>query len=212
VRGYPSRIGSIYVHTFAKPGIPPFAWKTAMLWRADGAPSDHRRGALSERAGAGVVSQRTVNDNYAGDWAAGSRSMSGRRYASSATFTPRDPREAYWFGHDYFEAVHRPAGGDLVDTAFATGRVRRAPPDTQATACCGKNPLDRLRSASTTCGGCGRTWPDWRVDTASPVRARSRAPTSRSIRSDDGLSKVLDGPASAATWSIADVPVTLQLH
>src|SRR5215469_9558633 len=119
VRGYPTRIGSIYVETSAHAAAGPSV-KVGMLWRAGACAhliivSGHCPGG----AGQVLVSQRTVNGGYG--WRLGGQVSfaAGVTARIVGTYVPRDPQEAYWFGHEYFRAsvaaLDRP---DTIDAVF----------------------------------------------------------------------------------------------
>ena len=122
VRGYPTRIGSIYVQTSAQAAAGP-AVKVGMLWRAGAcAHVIIASGHCPDGAGQVLVSQRTVNGYYG--WRLGGQVSFGVGVTARivGTYVPRDPREAFWFGHSYFRASG-PAtatgdGPDTVDSVF----------------------------------------------------------------------------------------------
>jgi putative ABC transport system permease protein len=133
VRGYPTRIASIYVQTKAQSGTGPTV-QTGILWRDDAC--SHLiivAGHCPTGRGQALVAQRTVNGNYS--WQIG-RTVAfdaGTAARIVGTYTPRDPHEPYWFGHDYFEAIPFPEDLNTVDAVFV-GRAEFAaiPPSTQA--------------------------------------------------------------------------------
>ena len=135
VHGYPTRIGSIYVQTFADArGVPPSV-RVGMLWR-DGACAHLIivTGQCPSGPGQVLVSQRTVDNDYG--WRLGGRITfaAGPKLQIVGTYTPRDPHEAFWFGHDYFEAFQGTDGPDTVDAVFVDRDETAAlQPSTQAT-------------------------------------------------------------------------------
>src|SRR5215470_3711301 len=135
VHGYPTRTGSIYVQTFADArGVPPSV-RVGMLWR-DGACAHLIivTGQCPSGPGQVLVSQRTLDNDYG--WRLGGRITfaAGPRLQIVGTYTPRDPHEAFWFGHDYFEAFQGTDGPDTVDAVFVDRDETAAfQPSTQAT-------------------------------------------------------------------------------
>ncbi len=118
VRGYPTRIGSIYVQTSAYAGAGPGV-RVGMLWRAGAcAHLIIVSGHCPDGAGQVLVSQRTV-DGYYG-WRLGGRVSFavGVTARIVGTYVPRDPQEVFWFGHNYFRASIAVDGPDTVDTVF----------------------------------------------------------------------------------------------
>lgn len=134
VRGYPTRIGSIYVQTFAS-ATGERTVRVGMLWHAGAcAHLTIVTGHCPSGPGQALVAQRTVDGNYG--WRLGGRIpfAAGATLRIVGTYTPRDPHEAFWFGHDYFEASQNPDGPDTVDTVFVDRAESGAlPSQTQAT-------------------------------------------------------------------------------
>ncbi|HEX9043195.1 MAG TPA: ABC transporter permease [Trebonia sp.] len=134
VRGYPTRIGSIHVETLGHAAAGP-AVRVGMLWRAGACAhliilSGHCPGG----AGQVLVSQRTVNGGYG--WRLGGQLTfaAGVTARIVGTYTPRDPQEGFWFGHNYFQPSIGVNGPDTVDAVFVgQAEPGTLPPGTQAT-------------------------------------------------------------------------------
>ena len=118
VRGYPTRIGSIYVETSAHAAAG-HSVLVGMVWRSGACAhliivSGHCPGG----AGQVLVSQRTVNGDYG--WRLGGlvSFAAGVTARIVGTYVPRDPQEVFWFGHNYFRASVAVDGPDTVDAVF----------------------------------------------------------------------------------------------
>jgi hypothetical protein len=120
VRGYPTRIGSIYVQTSAQAAAGPGV-RVGMLWRAGAcAHLIIVSGHCPDGTGQVLVSQRTVNGYYG--WRLGGQISFGVGVTARivGTYVPRDPQEVFWFGHSYFRASGPPTvAGDAPDTVDA---------------------------------------------------------------------------------------------
>jgi len=118
VRGYPTRIGSIFIQTSAQAATGPGV-RVSMVWRA-GACAHLLivSGHCPDGAGQVLVSQRTVKGYYG--WRLGGQVSfaAGVTARIVGTYVPRDPQEVFWFGHDYFRAsvaaLDRPDTVDAV--------------------------------------------------------------------------------------------------
>lgn len=118
VRGYPTRIGSIYIETSAQAAAGPSV-KVGMVWRAGAcAHLIIVSGHCPDGAGQVLVSQRTVKGYYG--WRLGGQVSfaAGVTARIVGTYVPRDPQEVFWFGHNYFRAVVTVDGPDTVDAVF----------------------------------------------------------------------------------------------
>lgn len=144
LRGYPTRIGSIYVPGAAS--VPSGSGvKTGLLWRQDACA--HLRivtGHCPDGPDQALVSQRSINGGYGFkpgvplQFSPAQGGTSGKpgpviTLRIVGAYAPKDATAPYWAGQDYFNAAPSFSGPDTVDTVFVTAsEFFTLPAETQA--------------------------------------------------------------------------------